>query len=234
MKVNFDLGTMTAFDITIEMKHKSFYTNPFSALSNILDDIEDDHDNCLTSTQILESKYDKADIHKVVAQQTHLNTKQPSNLQDIFSKRTKLFSGKLGHYTAKNMHLELLPGTQPKHAKPYHVPRHLLEVFQTELERLVKIGILSHVGGAEWASPTFILPKKDLRVRWVSNFRELNKVIRQNIYPLPLIPDILNKPLGYKYFTKIDMSMQYYTFELLDAAKELCVIKTPFGKSRYK
>jgi hypothetical protein len=42
MKCDFILGTMTAFDITTTMKHKSFYTNPFSALSNIIDDMEDD------------------------------------------------------------------------------------------------------------------------------------------------------------------------------------------------
>jgi hypothetical protein len=110
MKVDFELGTMMAFDITTTMKHKSFYTNPFSALSNIIDDIEDEKDNCFHSTQILESKYDKADIDNVVAQQSHLDSKQRAGLHDTLSKHTKLFSGKLGHYRAKKMHLELLPG----------------------------------------------------------------------------------------------------------------------------
>jgi hypothetical protein len=107
MKCDFELGTMTAFDITTTMKHKSFYTNPFSALKNIIDDIEDEQDDCFHSTQILVSKYDKADIDNVVAQQSHLDSKQQADLHDILSKRTKLFFGKLGHYKAKKMHLEL-------------------------------------------------------------------------------------------------------------------------------
>jgi hypothetical protein len=76
MKADFDGGTMTALDITIKMKHKSFYTNPFLALSHILNDIEDNCDDCFHSTQILESEYDKIHIDKVVAQQMYLNDKQ--------------------------------------------------------------------------------------------------------------------------------------------------------------
>ena len=96
------------------------------------------------------------------------------------------------------------------------------------------MGVLEPQGTSEWALPIFIIPKKDGRVRWISDLRELNKCIVRNQYPLPNIYDILNKRNGYTFFSKLDMSIQHYTFELDEESSNLCIIVTPIGKFRYK
>ena len=126
-----------------------------------------------------------------------------------------------------------MPGAKPKHVWPHAIARIHLKPFKKELDHLVCIGVLSPQGASQWGSPMFITPKKDGRIRWVSDLRELNKVVLRKQYPLPIIQDIFKKRLGYAYFTKIDISMQYYTFALDDESKDLTTIVTPFGKYRY-
>ena len=74
-------------------------------------------------------------------------------------------------------------------------------------ERMGSISRYWPCGATEWAAPTMVIPKKDNTVRVVSDFRELNKVIRRRVYPLPRIQDVLNRHTGYSFFTKLDVSI---------------------------
>ena len=42
--------------------------------------------------------------------------------------------------------------------------------------------------------------------------------------------DIFKRHATYKYFTKLNISMQYYTFKLYKESSLMCVLVTPFGK----
>jgi len=186
------------------------------------------------TTSIEESEYDGMNIDQVLKDNCeHLSEEQRNDLRELFSKHYKLFDGKLRTYTDAKMDLELQPNAVPVYRRPYSVPRIHQELFRKELKRLVEIGVLERCGPSAWGLPTFIIPKKDGKVRWVSDLRELNKVIKPKDYTLPVIGDIMRKRQGYKYMTKLDLSMMFYAIELTDRAKELCVISTQFGNFRY-
>ncbi len=117
------------------------------------------------------------------------------------------------------------------------IPQHQLlkaSVYYSATSASCEIGALRPQEACKWGYLTFIIPKKDGRINWVSDLGELDKVVRRQQYPLPIIQDILRKGTGYMFFTKIDVSMQYCTFELDEESKDLCIISTPFGKFKCK
>ena len=105
----------------------------------------------------------------------------------------------LGVYPHKQFHIELEPDHTPVHTRAYPVPRVHLEVFRRELNHLAKLGVLEPQGVHRWESPSSIIPKKDGTVRWISDLRELNKVVARNQYSLPIIGDVLKKRIGYNF-----------------------------------
>jgi hypothetical protein len=183
--------------------------------------------------KIKPAKYEAVSIDNVIKQQDHLDQQQKEKLRQTLSGVTRLFSGKLGVYPHKKIHLDLKDGAESVHCKPFTVPCAHAEVFKQELERLQSIGVLDpvKVGATEHAYLSFIIPEKDGTVRWISDFRQLNKILRRKVFPLPNIHDTLTKRKGYKYFTKIDISMCYYTFELDEDSSWYCVTVTPSGNS---
>ena len=186
------------------------------------------------STQIMEAKYEAIDTDELAQAQEQLTPKQRTELAHLFRKFPQLFDGELYTYPHRQYHLDLQDGAKPVHSCPYGVPFTQRDAFKRVLDHLVKIGVLECSGASQWASGTFIIPKKDDRVQWISDFRALNKCIKWKTYPLPRIAEILSKRTRYAYFSKLDISMAYYTFELDDESKDLCTINTPYGLYRYR
>jgi Retroviral aspartyl protease./Reverse transcriptase (RNA-dependent DNA polymerase). len=240
INMSFETATVSWLDNRVIMKPNQFWNQKINWYHLLLDSndqqdlFDENYMHHRQPTKIKHSKYEVANIEEVIKSQTHLDQRQQQQLLNILKMHTTLFNGKLGKYPHRRIHLDVRKDVHPFHAKPYTVPHIHQQVFKDELQRLCEIKVLERCGGTEWAAGTFIIPKKDGRVRWVSDFRMLNKALKRKIYPLPRIQEILHRRNGYRYFTKLDLSMQYYAFELDEESSNLCVIVTPFGKYKYK
>ena len=144
------------------------------------------------------------------------------------------FDGTLGTWNNKPYNIELKEGTKPYHSRPFLVPKIHERTLKVELDRLIKLGVLKQINDSEWASPTFIILKKDATVRFISNFCELNKCIKHKPFPIPKIQDLLLKLEGFQHAMSLHLNMGYYHIELTPFSKRLCTIVTPWGKYEYQ
>ena len=59
------------------------------------------------------------------------------------------------------VHLEIKKGAIPKHHKSFPVPKVHEMALKKELQRLCKLGVLRKCSDSTWASPAFIILKKN-------------------------------------------------------------------------
>jgi len=173
---------------------------------------------------ILDTKYEAADLDKVVEENTHLTHKQKQKLHSLLTKFNDLFDGTLGKWNMGAYDIKLRPDATPYHAKPYLIPYSRLATLKVEVEHLVEAGVLRKVNRSEWGAPEFITAKKDGSVRFISDFRELNKRIHRKPFPIPRIQDMLLKLEGFQFVTSLDLNMGYDDIELSPRSRELCTI----------
>ena len=71
------------------------------------------------------------------------------------------------------------------------------------------------------AVSTFMIPKKNGTVCFISDFRELNKRIKKKPFRIPKGQDLLLKLEGFKYASSLYLNMGNYHIKLCPFSKKL-------------
>ena len=149
-----------------------------------------------------------ADLPAIVRENcSHLRASERERLLSMLLKFEDLFDGTLGDWKLPPVTFELKEGATLYHGRAYPIPQIHKAVLMKEINRLCEIGVLEWQPSSRWASPTFIIPKKDATVRTISDFRELNKRIVRKPYPIPKISTTLQELEGFTYATALDLNM---------------------------
>ena len=141
----------------------------------------------------------------------HLTMTQRNELLKLLQKFEELFDGTLGIQKTDPVDFKFKEDTKPIFSRPYPVPKVHEKMLKKEVGRLVLLGILEVANDSEWGAPSFDKPKpKSNLVRFLSDFRNLNKQLKQKPYPMPKTNEILLKLEGFQYDTSLDLNMGYY------------------------
>ena len=79
------------------------------------------------------------------------------------------------------------------------------------------------------ASPVFFIKKKDGSLWLVQDYRMLNAMTVKNKYPLPLIPELIAKLRGAKYFTKLDVRWGFNNVRMKEGDEWKAAFRTNRG-----
>jgi hypothetical protein len=183
------------------------------------------------ATQILDAKYTKADLRSVVRDNFKLlKDDQQKKLLQLLNNYESLFDGTLGDWKTKPVSFQLKEGASSYHGRAFPAPKIHKDTLIKEVDRLVKLGVLEWQPALEWASPSFIMPKKNYTIRFHSNFQEVNKKLIKNPFPIPKISTVLQELEGFTFATALDLNIGYYTIRLDPDASRICTVIFPWGK----
>jgi hypothetical protein len=183
----------------------------------------------------LDATYEKADLPAIIRENcSHLKASDREKLLSVLLRFESLFDGTLGDWNLPPVSFELKEGVKPYHGRPYPILHKHKAILMKDIKQLCDIGVLEWQPSSQWASPTFIIPKKNNTVCTISDFRELNKRIVRKPYSIPKISTILQELEGFTYATAVDLNMGYYTIRLDPTASKMCTIIFPWGCYSYK
>jgi len=124
--------------------------------------------------------------------------------------------------------VDLVPGTQPIHKAPYRMAPTELRELKEQLQELLGRGFICP-SVSPWGAPVLFVKKKDGSMRMCIDYRELNRVIIKNKYPLPRIDDLFDQLKGASVFSKIDLFSGYHQLRVREEDIPKTAIRTRYG-----
>ncbi|GKA54850.1 putative reverse transcriptase domain-containing protein [Tanacetum coccineum] len=123
--------------------------------------------------------------------------------------------------------IDLIPGAAPVARAPYRLAPSEMKELSDQLKKLSDKGFI-RPSSSPWGAPVLFVKKKDGSFRMYIDYRELNKLMVKNHYPLPRIDDLFDQLQGSSVHSKIDLRSGYHQLRV----REEDILKTTF-KTRY-
>lgn len=133
----------------------------------------------------------------------------------------------IGRTNVCELGIDLVDDT-PIHQPPYRVSHKEREVIRSQVTEMLDRGVIQPSKSA-YASPVVLVKKKDGDWRFCVDYRQLNERLISNVYPLPLIEDILTYLNGCKWFTTLDMNSGYWQIPIKVQDRHCTAFITPDG-----
>ena len=150
---------------------------------------------------------------------SHLEIEKQKEMTEMIQEFEQLFNDSPG-LTHLGYHEAEVGENSPIKQHPYRVNPKKKEIIEKEIKYMLEKKIIepSH---SEWSSPVLTVPKPDGSARLVVDYRKLNKITKNDTYPIPRIDDCIDRVGKAKYVTKFDLLKGYWQVPLTERTKEV-------------
>ncbi|KAI3701816.1 hypothetical protein L6452_27177 [Arctium lappa] len=124
--------------------------------------------------------------------------------------------------------IDLVLGAAPIARVPYRLAPTEMQELMKQLQELLEKGFIKQ-SSSPWGAPILFVKKKDGTMRMCVDYRELNKIIIKNIYPLPRIDDLFDQLQGASYFSIIDLRSGYHHLKVREEDVPKTTFRTRYG-----
>ena len=130
-------------------------------------------------------------------------------------------SSDVGTIPGVEFEINLKPGAEPVHAKPYPLPYNQADEVNRQVQELLEARFIKPAENSPWASPTIIVPKParqgKVEFRMCIDYRELNHRTVKDRYTIPSMRDLYRQLRGNTVFSNIDLRSGYHHIKIKES-----------------
>ena len=224
-------GTSPPVDVTdMPSQVPSVMNDPFQCCSVAVGIIMPENalpDDDVTQVNLHTVPVPNGETYKDVKYDRILSQGQRHDLEQICSKFQDVLSDIPGQ-TSLVEHSIRLTSDKPVQVKQYPIPMASEAIVEREVNSMLRHKIIEP-SNSPYCSPFILVGKKDKTMRFVIDFRALNKITIPDAEPIPDVETLFAKLRRFRYFSKIDLAKGYFQIKMSESDKHLTAFRTPQG-----
>ena len=157
----------------------------------------------------------------------------PSKYREFSDVFEKCNADRLPEHRPYDCPIDLIDGACPPFGPIYGLSEPELDALRGYIDENLAKGFIRH-SKSPAGSPILFVKKKDGSLRLCVDYRGLNKVTIRNRYPLPLIPELLDRLRTGQVFSKIDLRGAYNLVRIRPGDEWKTAFRTRYGLFEYR
>lgn len=214
------------------------YYDDYYLNENEEEDYEENKENdIIKNERIIINEYNKKGYIQELVKKIEIKEEVRERLKEILLDNSITYNDEITFARNYEHNIQINDET-PLQCKNYPIPFHFRYQVNTEIEKLIKQGIIER-SNSYFISPIVIVKKSDNSLRICLDAREINKRIKPGFETPQTIEVLMGKCGTSKWYTKIDLKSAFWLIKLGEDSKKYCAFNingniyqfkvTPFG-----